>query len=106
MFYAILRSVPNKEFGAFLLLASILVLFIFPYITKSGLKDSSQRFYHQLYFWLFFSDFWLLTWLGGKPIDEPFVSLGQACTGYYFLYFLVILPWISKRERRFLRLSK
>jgi quinol-cytochrome oxidoreductase complex cytochrome b subunit len=50
MFYAILRSVPNKEFGAFLLLSSILVLFIFPFITKSGLKDASQRFYHQLYF--------------------------------------------------------
>ena len=106
MFYAILRSVPNKEFGAFLLLSSILILFLFPYFTKSGLKDSSQRFYHQFYFWLFFSDFWLLTWLGGKPIDEPFVSLGQACTAYYFIYFLIILPWIAKRERRFLRLSK
>nr|QFQ52426.1 cytochrome b [Paramoeba aparasomata] len=105
MFYAILRSVPNKEFGAFLLLCSILVLFLFPFITKSGLKDSSQRFYHQLYFWLFFSDFWLLTWLGGKPIDEPFVSLGQVCTGYYFIYFLIILPWIAYRERKFLRLS-
>lgn len=105
MFYAILRSVPNKEFGAFLLLSSILVLFIFPFITKSGLKDASQRFYHQLYFWLFFSDFWLLTWLGGKPIEEPFVILGQCCTGYYFLYFLIILPWIAYRERKFLRLN-
>ena len=105
MFYAILRSVPNKEFGAFLLLSSILVLFIFPFITKPGLKDSSQRFYHQVFFWLFFSDFWLLTWLGGKPIDEPFVTLGQFCTGYYFLYFLIILPLIAYKERKFLRLQ-
>ena len=105
MFYAILRSVPNKEFGAFLLLSSIVVLFIFPFITKAGIKDASQRVFHQFFFWLFFSDFWLLTWLGGKPIEEPFILLGQICTGYYFLYFLVILPLIAYRERKFLGLA-
>jgi quinol-cytochrome oxidoreductase complex cytochrome b subunit len=50
MFYAILRSVPNKEFGAFLLISSIVVLFIFPFLTKPGVKDPSLRFGHRFFF--------------------------------------------------------
>jgi ubiquinol-cytochrome c reductase cytochrome b subunit len=62
------------------------------------------RFGHRFFFWLFFTDFWLLTWLGGQPIEEPYVLLGQVCTGYYFLYFLVIIPFLNYFERRSLKI--
>jgi hypothetical protein len=36
----------------------------------------------------------LLTWIGGRPIETPYDSLGQLFTLLYFIYFLVV-PLIS-----------
>jgi ubiquinol-cytochrome c reductase cytochrome b subunit len=42
-FYAILRSVPDKLVGVLLLLASILILLIFPFISKSTIYTGFLR---------------------------------------------------------------
>jgi len=49
-FYAILRSVPDKLIGVLLLLASIIVLFIFPFIIKSKIYTGYFRPLYRVFF--------------------------------------------------------
>jgi hypothetical protein len=29
-----------------------------------------------------------LTWIGGNPVEEPYITIGQASRIIYFLYFI------------------
>lgn len=97
-FYAILRSIPNKLGGVLLLLSAIFVLVLLPFFVKSHIRSSQFRPFSAVMFWVFMSDCFLLGWLGGQPVEAPYVLAGQACTLFYFLYFLVILPILFKFE--------
>ena len=35
----------------------------------------------------------------GSPASNVYIVLSQICAAYYFLHFLVILPWIAASER-------
>jgi len=98
-FYAILRSVPNKLFGVLLLLGSIIVLLIFPFLIKTSINTGLLRPLYQKLFWLFFFNSILLGWIGGKAIEEPFYTLGQIFTIFYFVYFLILLPLLAFFEK-------
>nr|QYF07858.1 cytochrome b [Stigmatomma silvestrii] len=95
--YAILRSIPNKLGGVMALLMSIMILYILPLFTFT--KLNSFMFYplNQIYFWLFFNTFILLTWLGAQIIEFPFVLLSQIISILYFMYFimfnLIMIQW-------------
>jgi ubiquinol-cytochrome c reductase cytochrome b subunit len=97
-FYAILRSVPNKEGGTLLLLLSIIVLIIFPFFVKPWISSGTFRPIYTFFFALFVSDFYILTYIGGCPIEAPYYLMGQIATAYYFFYFLIILPSLSMWE--------
>jgi len=62
-FYAILRSVPNKLGGVFLMLCSILILFLIPFLSSSLYKIAPRlrRIFRKL-FWFFIANFLLLGW--------------------------------------------
>nr|YP_010439971.1 cytochrome b [Mastax latefasciata]UTD45017.1 cytochrome b [Mastax latefasciata] len=87
--YAILRSIPNKLGGVIALLMSILILMFIPFINKSNFQ--SLKFYplNQMLFWLFFIILILLTWIGTKPVEEPYIITGQILTIMYFSYFFI-----------------
>nr|QTF76073.1 cytochrome b [Gynaikothrips uzeli] len=85
--YAILRSIPNKLGGVLMLVMSIFILFFLPYKKKSMMKGSQFYFLNTYFFWFFVSIFILLTLLGSKPIEEPYVFLSQMITIFYFLWF-------------------
>lgn len=93
--YAILRSIPNKLGGVIALIISIAILLIIPFTDKK--KIQSTQFYpiNKILFWTFSSIFLLLTWIGARPVENPFINLGQILTILYFLYFF-IKPFISK----------
>lgn len=96
-FYAILRSVPNKLLGVILLLASILLLVILPFIISYEIKNTNLKpLLRFIYFYFLFLCI-ILGWIGSKDIIEPFYEIGQICTIFYFLYFLLILPLIHKK---------
>nr|YP_011010314.1 cob [Metrocoris ciliatus]WPW46929.1 cob [Metrocoris ciliatus] len=87
--YAILRSIPNKLGGVVAMILSILMLMSIPMMSKS--KFQSNMFYpiNQMMFWSFLTMVMLLTWIGARPAEEPFITTGQVITTTYFLYFML-----------------
>nr|AYR05232.1 cytochrome b [Coleoptera sp. ACP-2013] len=87
--YAILRSIPNKLGGVIALVMSILILMFLPLYNLN--KFQSLKFYpiNQILFWLFFIIVILLTWIGMRPVEDPYIFTGQVLTVLYFLYFLI-----------------
>nr|CUS58574.1 TPA: cytochrome b [Hydractinia symbiolongicarpus] len=100
--YAILRAIPNKLGGVVALVFSILVLLIIPFTHTSKLKALNFRPFGKFFYWLFMSNFIFLTWIGSKPVEEPFILLGQISSIYYFSYFLIIIPLIGYLENNLL----
>nr|URX54030.1 cytochrome b [Neotermes cubanus] len=85
--YAILRSIPNKLGGVIALVTSIAILFILP-MYKS--KFSGTQFYpmNQAMFWIMTNTFLLLTWIGARPVEDPYILTGQILTLIYFTYYI------------------
>nr|YP_009695398.1 cytochrome b [Pyrocoelia praetexta]QEJ81628.1 cytochrome b [Pyrocoelia praetexta] len=84
--YAILRSIPNKLGGVAALLMSIMIFVIMPTFSK---KIQSNSFYpmNKTLFWSFLMTSIMLTWIGAKPVEDPFILTGQILTIMYFMYF-------------------
>lgn len=102
-FYAILRSVPDKLGGVFLMIAAIMVLFFVPYISTSDVRSSQFKPFHRKMFWLLFVDCLILGWIGGNAPETPYVEIGRIATAFYFFYFLVYLPGIGLLESYLLK---
>nr|YP_010954743.1 cytochrome b [Dorcus tanakai]WMW30128.1 cytochrome b [Dorcus tanakai] len=87
--YAILRSIPNKLGGVIALVMSILILLIVPFMNKK--KMQSTQFYplNKILFWSFLTIVILLTWIGARPVEDPYISVGQVLTVLYFSYFII-----------------
>nr|YP_010526971.1 cytochrome b [Rhagastis mongoliana]UXR12308.1 cytochrome b [Rhagastis mongoliana] len=93
--YAILRSIPNKLGGVIALIMSILILIILPFTFYK--KIQGLQFYplNQLLFWFFIIMIMLLTWIGARPVETPYIMTGQILTILYFSYFM-LNPMLSK----------
>nr|QWB85766.1 cytochrome b [Clytobius davidis] len=93
--YAILRSIPNKLGGVIALVASIAILYILPFTENK--KFQSNQFYpiNKILFWTLVTIIVLLTWIGARPVEDPYIMTGQILTVVYFLYFL-ISPFATK----------
>jgi len=93
--YAILSSIPNKLGGVIALVLSVSILFIIPFLPNDKLRGTQFFPLKQISFWLFINIVVILTWIGARPVEEPFILTGQILTIIYFVYF-VINPIISK----------
>jgi len=93
--YAILRSIPNKLGGVLALFAALLILFTLPF-TKTN-KKRGLIFYplNQLLFWILISSWLILTWIGGRPVEDPFITIGQVFTIIYFTFYVInpLITW-------------
>lgn len=87
--YAILRSIPNKLGGVIALILSIAVLYSLPLLNH---KISSFIFFpfSQIIFWSFTTVRILLTWIGARPVESPYILTGQILTVLYFFLFFII----------------
>jgi ubiquinol-cytochrome c reductase cytochrome b subunit len=91
-FYAILRAIPHKLGGVLAMGGSLIILFFLPFIHASKIRSSTFRLGYRVVFWLILTTFLLLMWLGPKPTDHPYVTIGQILTFAYFFLFLVGIP--------------
>nr|YP_006303365.1 cytochrome b [Cuora bourreti]AEI26127.1 cytochrome b [Cuora bourreti] len=100
--YAILRSIPNKLGGVLALLSSILVLFMMPTLHTSKQRTASFRPLTQTLFWCLAADLLVLTWIGGQPVEDPFITIGQAASTLYFMILLTLMPLTGLIENKML----
>lgn len=91
LYYAILRSIPNKLVGVLIFVISLLVILL---LVLNGVWQINC-FYP---FWALIFSIWggifvLLTLIGGAPVEYPFFQLGQGLTLVYFFWFGLVI-WV------------
>jgi ubiquinol-cytochrome c reductase cytochrome b/c1 subunit len=111
-FYAILRSITftislpftdvvliNSKLGGVLAMGlSILMLFILPWLDTSPVRSARFRPIFRITFWILIVGWVMLTYAGGKPAAQPYLTIGQIGTLIYFAFFLS-LPFIARIEK-------
>nr|ABY80840.1 cytochrome b [Lepidophyma lowei] len=101
--YAILRSIPNKLGGVLALLFSILILMLLPLLHTSKQRTSMFRPLSQLVLWMTLANIMILTWIGGQPVEPPFILIGQMSSILYFLLLLLLYPVAAMLENKLLK---
>jgi ubiquinol-cytochrome c reductase cytochrome b subunit len=92
--YAILRSIPNKLGGVLALFASVLVLYFLPLLSRNKVKRFIFLPLNKSLFWGLILTVALLTWIGARPVEAPYILVGQLLTVLYFIYFFI---WFNLR---------
>nr|ANS72684.1 cytochrome b [Globospongicola spinulatus] len=87
--YAILRSIPNKLGGVIALIMSIAILFVLPFTHQANFRSLTFYPINQIMFWSMISIVILLTWIGARPVEDPYILTGQILTILYFLYYML-----------------
>jgi len=99
-FYAILRSVPSKGWGAFLMLMAIVLLFFLPWLDRCRVKSIRYRgTTYRLALGVFVISFVALGYLGLQPATEKvYVYAARMFASLYFLFFL-LMPFYTRAEK-------
>nr|ARI46963.1 cytochrome b [Kunugia undans] len=87
--YAILRSIPNKLGGVIALIMSILILIILPLTFNKKMQGIQFYPINQIMFWILITIIILLTWIGARPVETPYIITGQMLTIFYFSFFIL-----------------
>ncbi len=104
-FYAILKAftinflwIPAKLWGVVAMFASILLLFALPWLDRSKVRSLQFRPLAKFFFWLLFANVFVLGYAGAQKPEGIWPVVSALGTAFYFGYFLVILPLLSKFE--------
>ena len=102
-FYAILRSIPDKLGGVVAMISSILILMLLPLLNTSAVRSSKFRPIFSVAYWFLVSDFLILGWIGQKPVESPYIEIGMGATVLYFIFILLLVPFIGFFEKKITR---
>ena len=97
-FYAILRSIPNKIGGVIAMFGSLIILLTIPFTNSSEIRSTAFRPVFKVCYWLLVITFLLLGWVGQCPVEYPYTEIGIISVIYYFLFFIIIIPFLGKIE--------
>ena len=98
-FYAILRSVPDKLLGVVAMLSAILILAALPWLDTSKIRSAVFRPLYKQFYWLLVIDVLVLGYVGAMPAEGIYLLVARIATAYYFIHFLVILPFLGMKEK-------
>ena len=94
-FYAILRAVPDKLLGVLAMFGAIGILFILPWLDRSPVRSAHYRPMYRVFYVIFIVNMLALGYLGVQNPEGIYILLGRACTAWYFIHFLVIMPLLN-----------
>ncbi len=98
-FYAILRALPeSKLLGVIAMFASIIVLAFLPWLDWSKVRSGAYRPVFRVFFWAFVITGITLGYLGAQPVTDGIVLVSKLLVGYYFAFFIIILPLLGLFE--------
>ena len=98
-FYAILRAIPSKLGGVIAMAASLAVLFLVPWLDTSRVRSATFRPIFKQFYWLLVADVFVLGYIGSQPPEGIFIHIGRIATAYYFVHFILVLPFVGWLER-------
>lgn len=105
-FYAILRSIPNKVGGIIAMGCSLIIFIIIIFVTTSinnvnytantikNIRNPKVYIDSLFLIILFGSTVFILGFIGGRPVEEPYLTVGYYFTFIYFAL-IIIIPFIS-----------
>jgi ubiquinol-cytochrome c reductase cytochrome b subunit len=97
-FYAILRAVPDQQWGALLMALSLVVFMVLPWLDRSPVKSTRYRpLRWKIWLAIFVVSFIALGYLGLKPAEGLYVTLARIFTALYFLFFF-LMPFYTRGE--------
>lgn len=97
-FYAILRAIPDKLMGVIAMGASILILFLLPWLDRSPVRSMRYKGYYSRYaLGLLVLCFFILGYLGTVNVTAVKQYVARVCAFVYFAYFLG-MPIYSHHE--------
>ena len=91
--------------GVIAMFAAIVALLIMPFSDLSKIKGMPFRPLSKITFYIFVANFLILMQLGAKHVESPFIEFGQISTGLYFLYFILIIPFVTLLENTLAELT-
>ena len=98
-FYAILRAVPDKLWGAVLMGGSVLLPIFLPWLDRARVKSIRYRgWIYKLALGLFVVSFCTLGWLGMQPADGIYVLMARIFSVIYFAFFLT-MPYYTMIDK-------
>jgi ubiquinol-cytochrome c reductase cytochrome b subunit len=98
-YYAILRAVPSKGLGAFLLLMALVSLLVLPWLDRSPVKSIRYKgWISRVMLGVFVISFVGLGYVGMKPVEPLYVWLARIFALGYFSFFW-LMPFYSRWER-------
>jgi ubiquinol-cytochrome c reductase cytochrome b subunit len=98
-FYGILRAIPNKMFGIFLMASAIAILFILPWLDRSPVKSIRYKgAWSKLAIIVFLISFCGLGVLGTLEATPALIGLARIFTVGYFAFFL-LMPFYTRHEK-------
>jgi len=98
-FYAILRAVPDKLWGAILMASAVLLPLFLPWLDRSRVRSLRYRgWIGKLALTLFVTSFIMLGWLGMQPVESIYVILARIFSIIYFGFFL-LMPYYTAIDK-------
>jgi len=98
-FYAILRAIPSKLGGVIFMFSAIFILMLLPWLDTSKVRSAVFRPIYKKLFWILVFTVILLGYLGAKPPEGIYLILSRLATAYYFIHFLILLPFLGRYEK-------
>lgn len=99
MSYMNVVVIPAKLQGVLGMFGSILLLFVLPWLDTSPVKSARYRPIYKKCLLLLLVSFIVLGYTGAQLPEGWPVKAGQIATIYYFLHFLVLVPYLGLKEK-------